>query len=1139
MTIKQSIYLLVVERTMPTTRQAQRLALEQAEEEMKEAEAAPISPNQQTRAKRKELKRPPHSSSLERKRIARICRDFEKEDTKPCSVFGRDRYQRWEDFFFCSNCKDADEQETAFPNTPINRKAENGRFTCTCSHDNIIMPTDTVKVESVKNRPKKRKARRRPRFRKNHRSKKSKGAVPTPVCIPEDQSEALKSPTNDEEGVNTQDKSVSSKEDDDSSVASDDSESTYGIFADSESETTEKEPLTEGVSVLTCSVTNSSTSFSGMTTNQLLSKVQKANAALSSKQQETEMALKNKEMEIQSLKLDIKKVRRQSKKKSRKITKLETRIIELQSSNEERSKLPKRASDKDKGTKIIAHIKVTISNAILRHGKTSDRAERFLRSLCKMFVDGNIHHGMMRDVLVEVVGKHLRNTVFTPFRILSEMDRTGGVLNYEGIEILRRVETNGQKNKHTIIPSTSSLQNCAAMIERYGSIVCPFRMIRNERDSTEGFYFRACDVMRAILQSGGLMDGIAADRPVNLSQSLDGAQLTKHLSHTLGGLKFNDASNPLKQSRNSVFPVVCVIGRETTSIVRGLFARMIQEIDEAATTVLPSQYGIKPPKIATNCNMSCEWKLTGRGGAAKVCKYPCSKCSIASSDLHLQTRLPTECKICMHLKHTDDEEWKCRHVDMCTGEHVALMKEDIDKFKAECPVVAEEIKEIQKKSKIRTDTNPSFPPHDIARTSSDNIHFDIQEADIQDKLEYSRNVNHDLQLRKLSLVGPLSQRQERLRIQLISEWTYQQASLRVKQFGQPGNKDVSGALVMMMDAVPCLLHLENRMGIKILSMCLKSGLTHTKNDEQDWVKEDDRSSIDRKCQAFVEKVEDVINSSILGTPMQPQQWILPYDRRKNLVGTITMDNVKIRKVIQEIDILIDPMIQDSTKKEKWKTCIGHYRQALEIVNRKHDLSNEEIWEFQKQADYFFKLWIELYGAEGVTNYAHVIGSGHLREYLQHWRNLSNHSQQGWEAFNSAFKTYYFSRTQRGGATNKGEGPQSRLKSMARWIQRRMVFLLGISEDEIEETLASNRACDPTEPSTVAQHGGTIEFGQPVGFAVRNQDDVENNEEFEFDWEVALDKRDDTTNKQQDGNRDDDDDDDDAEDFSDWTSDGSI
>ena len=1104
--------------------------MEQAEEELQEAEAAPVSPNQQTRARRREAKRPPHSSALERKRIARICRDFANEDTKPCSVFGRDRYQRWEGFFFCGNCFDADEQEVAFPNIPINRKAENGRFTCTASHDNIVMPTDPVKIESIKNRPKKRKAKRR--FRKNRRSKKSKGIHVTPV----NQSTVVTT-EEDKKPPPKQEESDSDPDSEDDSDVSSGSSSSNDIFADSEESEAEEEPVAkeviaphgnEGMSVLTCSLANSSTSYSGMTTSQLLAQVQKANDALSSKQKDIELSLKNKDREIQSLKLNLNKVRRSSKKKSKQITKLEARIIEIQSDKAVSQSVPTRASDKERGDQIIANIRVIISKAILRHGKNSDRATRFLKALCGMLLNSNIHQGRMKDVLLEVVGKHLRQTVFTPFRILSEMDRHGGVLNFEGIELLRRVETNGQKHVRTIIPSTSSLQNCAAMVEHYGSIVCPFRMIRNVRDSTEGFYFRAADVMRVILHSGGLMDGEAASRPVNLSQSIDGAMLTKHLSHTLGGLKFNDSSNPYKQSRNSVFPIVCVIGRESTSIVRGLFARMIQEIDEAASIVLPQRFAIEPPKVSTNCDMSCDWKLSGRGGAAKVCKYPCSKCAIASSDLHLQTRLASECPICIHLKHTDDENWICRHVDMCTGAHIGLMKEEVEKFKAESPKVAEEIDDIRKKSKIRTDINPSLPADDIALSSSDNIHFDFQKAEVQDRIEFSRNVNSDLQLRGLSLQGPLSERQSRLKVQHISEYTYSMASLRVREFDPKGNKDVAGALVMMMDAVPCLLHLENRMGIKILSMCLKSGLTHAKNDEHDWINEDDRTSVDRKCQAFIEKVEEIVNTQVLGTPMQSQQWQMPYDRRKNVVGTITMDNVKVRKIISQINELIDPMVEDEERREKWKECIGHYRSAIEIVNRKHDLSNQEIWDFQKEADLFFALWVQLYGAEGVTNYAHVIGSGHLREYLQHWRNLSTHSQQGWEAFNSAFKTYYFSRTQRGGATNKGEGDQSRMKSMARWIQRRMVFLLGISEEEIEESVANDKEKATTGPSWVQKYGGTIEFGQPVGLAVRDEDDVENNPEFEFDWEVAMDTR--IKPMTSEGL---------PEDFSDWTSDGSI
>ncbi len=54
------------------------------------------------------------------------------------------------------------------------------------------------------------------------------------------------------------------------------------------------------------------------------------------------------------------------------------------------------------------------------------------------------NHGVFHAHLVKLARKHFRETVFTPFNILREMD-CGGSLSYEGIDVLRRVETCGVK----------------------------------------------------------------------------------------------------------------------------------------------------------------------------------------------------------------------------------------------------------------------------------------------------------------------------------------------------------------------------------------------------------------------------------------------------------------------------------------------------------------------------------------------------------------------------------------------------------------------------------------------------------------------------------------------------------------------
>jgi len=68
--------------------------------------------------------------------------------------------------------------------------------------------------------------------------------------------------------------------------------------------------------------------------------------------------------------------------------------------------------------------------------------------------------------------------------------------------------------------------------------------------------------------------------------------------------------------------------------------------------------------------------------------------------------------------------------------------------------------------------------------------------------------------------------------------------------------------------------------------------------------------------------------------------------------------------------------------------------------KKDDFTDEQINQFQSDVNIFFRMWVELCHHEGVTNYIHMMASGHFSEYLIYWQNLYCHSQQGWEAFNS-------------------------------------------------------------------------------------------------------------------------------------------
>jgi hypothetical protein len=64
-------------------------------------------------------------------------------------------------------------------------------------------------------------------------------------------------------------------------------------------------------------------------------------------------------------------------------------------------------------------------------------------------------------------------------------------------------------------------------------------------------------------------------------------------------------------------------------------------------------------------------------------------------------------------------------------------------------------------------------------------------------------------------------------------------------------------------------------------------------------------------------------------------------------------------------------------------------------------TEEDINEFQLIINDFFIAFVEESGAgkEGVTNYIHTLGSGHVAYYMRAHGNLYKLSQQGWESLN--------------------------------------------------------------------------------------------------------------------------------------------
>jgi hypothetical protein len=198
--------------------------------------------------------------------------------------------------------------------------------------------------------------------------------------------------------------------------------------------------------------------------------------------------------------------------------------------------------------------------------------------------------------------------------------------------------------------------------------------------------------------------------------------------------------------------------------------------------------------------------------------------------------------------------------------------------------------------------------------------------------------------------------------------------------------------------------MENRNGIKLLMMIFIEGLSNAKMKLL-YVGGVNAEGV--QLSQFVADVENKVNTPMLGSKDNPCQWTCPFDAKKKEICLITMDNVQTCRMVGSLDILVDFCVTDQARAALWMFALNNYRTAMILIRKRDNFTNTEIATYQRHADMFFQAWVQLWQKEGVTNYIHMIGLGHIANYLYKWRNLSRYSQQGWEAMNSLVKTFFF------------------------------------------------------------------------------------------------------------------------------------
>ena len=108
-----------------------------------------------------------------------------------------------------------------------------------------------------------------------------------------------------------------------------------------------------------------------------------------------------------------------------------------------------------------------------------------------------------------------------------------------------------------------------------------------------------------------------------------------------------------------------------------------------------------------------------------------------------------------------------------------------------------------------------------------------------------------------------------------------------------------------------------------------------------------------------------------------------------LIGLVVILLVYFFTLSNKIDKFLEEVLKYHSQRYRmeWKEVIISYLEIIEIILIRKPFTDEMIYSFQDKVDKYYEKWINLTGRNGMTNYIHFLGSGHVAYYLFKYRNL--------------------------------------------------------------------------------------------------------------------------------------------------------
>ena len=126
-------------------------------------------------------------------------------------------------------------------------------------------------------------------------------------------------------------------------------------------------------------------------------------------------------------------------------------------------------------------------------------------------------------------------------------------------------------------------------------------------------------------------------------------------------------------------------------------------------------------------------------------------------------------------------------------------------------------------------------------------------------------------------------------------------------------------MIRLEQALPCLLHLENRTSEAIIAHLLRAGYN---------LREGNKEQTDQ----YIAAVQLIINEGIFGNPGCASNWIYPINKDGSM-GDTKFANWRARRIVERIDDIIEvclPGDERLAQRQQWSQTCAAYRSTIEV-----------------------------------------------------------------------------------------------------------------------------------------------------------------------------------------------------------------